>query len=75
MLPAIDWLEINVLHNARRQSRESMYHTVAEAGFMESKKKCRFRTPLKFAGIDFACAESLNVFPVNVPDARNRTAH
>jgi len=40
MLPAIDWLEINVLHNARRQSRESIYYTVAEAGFMESKKKC-----------------------------------
>jgi hypothetical protein len=48
---------------------------VAQAGFMESKKKRLFRTSLEFAGIDFACAESLNVFPVNVPDARNRTAH
>jgi hypothetical protein len=71
MLPAIDWLEINVLHNARRQSRKSIYYTVAEAGFIESKKKCRFRTSSKCTGIDFACAESLNVFPVSDLDARN----
>ena len=42
---------------------------------MESKKKYLFRISLEYAEIDFACAEPLNVFLVNSPHERNRTAY
>jgi hypothetical protein len=60
-----------VLQNVRRHSRKNIFYKLVEAGFMGSKKKCLFRISLKSAGTDFACAESLNVFPVSDLDARN----
>ena len=60
-----------MLQNVRRHSRKNIFYKLVEAGFMGSKKKCRFRAPLELTGIDFACAESLNVFPINDLDARN----
>ena len=50
----------------------SINRTLAEAGLMESKKKYLFRIFLECAEIDFACAESLNVFLVNNPHERNK---
>ena len=75
MSTAEDWFENNVLHNVRRQIRNNINRTLAEAGLMESKKKYLFRISLECAEIDFACAGPLNVFPVNNPDERNRTAY
>ena len=74
-LSLLDCLDKNVLHSVRRQSRNSIDRTLAEAGLMESKKKYLFHISLENAEIDFACAEPLNVFLVNSPHEGNRTAY